>query len=104
MACVGRVLELYYFQTFPLSAARPPGTMGVDSVDAVGGELQLDSWVTAHLVDGSSHRGVLHTVDPETGTVILLKPEGVSALHRTVVRAAVLTWLSSGVRSPIQTS
>ena len=69
-----------------------------------GGELQLDSWVTAHLVDGSSHRGVLHTVDPETGTVILLKPEGVSALHRTVVRAAVLTWLSSGVRSPIQTS
>ena len=57
--------------------------MGVDSVDAVGGELQLDSWVTAHLVDGSSHRGVLHTVDPETGTVILLKPEGVSlAPHR----------------------
>lgn len=50
-----------------------------DGVDAVGGELHLDSWVTAHLVDGSSHRGVLHTVDPETGTVILLKPEGVSA-------------------------
>ena len=48
-------------------------------VDALGGELHLDSWVTAHLVDGSSHRGVLHTVDPETGTVILLKPEGVSA-------------------------
>ena len=46
---------------------------------AVGGELYLDSWVTAHLLDGSSHRGVLHTVDPETGTVILLKPEGVSA-------------------------
>ena len=45
---------------------------------AVGGELYLDSWVTAHLLDGSSHRGVLHTVDPETGTVILLKPEGVS--------------------------
>ena len=68
-----------------LAAVRgsPPGTMGVDSVDAVGGELQLDSWVTAHLVDGSSHRGVLHTVDPETGTVILLKPEGVSlAPHR----------------------
>ena len=80
--------------------------MGVDSVsvEALGGELHLDSWVTAHLVDGSSHRGVLHTVDPETGTVILLKPEGVSALHRTVVHAAVLTRLSSGVRSPTQTS
>ena len=64
----------------------PPLAMSVAGVDAVGGELHLDSWVTAHLVDGSSHRGVLHTVDPETGTVILLKPEGVSACepHRCV--------------------
>ena len=50
----------------------------VQCVDTLGGELHLDGWVTAHLVDGSAHRGVLHTVDPETGTVILLKPEGVS--------------------------
>ena len=74
---------------------------------AVGGELHLDSWVTAHLLDGSSHRGVLHTVDPETGTVILLKPEGVSACEPhcdACAYAAVLTWLSSGVRSPSQTS
>ena len=44
----------------------------------MGGELRLDGWVTAHLIDGSAHHGVLHTVDPETGTVILLKHEGVS--------------------------
>ena len=84
MACVGGcVLEIYQGSRrdhwrCPRLAPPTPGTMGLDSVDAVGGELQLDSWVTSHLVDGSSHRGVLHTVDPETGTVILLKPEGVS--------------------------
>lgn len=49
-----------------------------EGVEAVGGELRLDGWVTAHLIDGSAHHGLLHTVDPETGTVILLKPEGVS--------------------------
>lgn len=65
-----------------LARTPPPVSLQMSvaaGVDALGGELHLDSWVTAHLVDGSSHRGVLHTVDPETGTVILLKPEGVSA-------------------------
>ena len=77
---MGRV-STYVWTTAPFLRDVPvfyPLAMAALS-SAVGGELHLDSWVTAHLLDGSSHRGVLHTVDPETGTVILLKPEGVSA-------------------------
>ena len=77
-----RSLILSYHEPRHLARTPPPVSLQMSvaaGVDALGGELHLDSWVTAHLVDGSSHRGVLHTVDPETGTVILLKPEGVSA-------------------------
>ena len=32
------------------------------------------AWAVVKLCDGSVHRGVVHTVDPETGSVILLRP------------------------------
>ena len=43
--------------------------------------LALGGWVTARLTDGSTHRGVLHTVDPETGALVLLRPDEVFARH-----------------------
>ncbi|EOD15500.1 hypothetical protein EMIHUDRAFT_194708 [Emiliania huxleyi CCMP1516] len=33
------------------------------------------AWITAHLIDGSVHLGFVHAVDPETGNVVLLRPE-----------------------------
>ena len=32
-------------------------------------------WASVRLHDGSIHRGVVHTVDPETGNVVLLRPD-----------------------------
>ena len=69
------------------SAAAPP---------LLGGGLPLGGWVTAHLVDGSVLHGVLHTVDPEAGTVVLLRRDEVppASPHAT----ALLTRLTSGTR------
>ena len=32
------------------------------------------TWSSVHLVDGSVEHGVVHTVDPETSNVVLLRP------------------------------
>ena len=37
-------------------------------------ELQRGQWTVARMMDGSVHRGVLYTVDPESGHMVLLKP------------------------------
>ena len=39
-----------------------------------GGALTLGRWTRATLVDGTAHTGVLHSIDPEAGTLLLLRP------------------------------
>lgn len=39
-----------------------------------GGALALGRWTKAVLVDGTTHTGVLHSVDPEAGTMLLMRP------------------------------
>ena len=41
---------------------------------ALGADVPLGSWAKATLRDRSVHFGVVHTVDPEAGTVVLLVP------------------------------
>ena len=43
---------------------------------ALGADVPLGSWAKATLRDRSVHFGVVHTVDPEAGTVVLLVPDG----------------------------
>lgn len=38
-------------------------------------------WITATLEDGSTHLGVVHTVDPETGNMVLLRESSVRGLR-----------------------
>ena len=38
------------------------------------GKLVVGAWAVVHLVDGSVHRGVVYTVDPEAFHVVLLRP------------------------------
>ena len=38
----------------------------------LGADVPLGSWAKATLRDRSVHFGVVHTVDPEAGTVVLL--------------------------------
>ena len=42
----------------------------------LGADVPLGSWAKATLRDRSVHFGVVHTVDPEAGTVVLLVPDG----------------------------
>ena len=43
-------------------------------------ELQPDSWAAIHLTNGSVRCGVVYTVDPETGNIILLTQARARAL------------------------
>jgi small nuclear ribonucleoprotein (snRNP)-like protein len=47
-------------------------------------------WITATLEDGSTHVGVLHTVDPETGNMVLLRENHVRCLASERAPGAVI--------------
>ena len=53
----------------PSAGQRPRAMTAV-----LGTDVPLGSWVKATLRDRSVHFGVVHTVDPEAGTVVLLVP------------------------------
>ena len=53
-----------------LGADVPPGSMAT----TLGADVPLGCWAKATLRDRSVHFGVVHTVDPEAGTVVLLVP------------------------------
>ena len=48
----------------------------------------VGEWITLQMKDGSRHRGVVHTVDPETGNVVLLRPNPVRGCHTPTPRDA----------------
>ena len=63
----------------------------------LGADVPLGSWAKATLRDRSVHFGVVHTVDPEAGTVVLLVPtdggadtNGDAAAPSTAVRPLVV--------------
>ena len=73
-------------------------TNGAAPVLAQGGALPLNGWVTVHLIDGSAHSGVLHSIDPESGTVVLLRPtpgEGADVVAPLAVFAHALSSIES---------
>ena len=46
--------------------------MGLDAASAAA--VRVGAWAAVRLVDGTVHRGVVYTVDPEVGQLVLLLP------------------------------
>lgn len=61
-------------------------------------DLAADEWAVVRLRDGTTHRGVVHTVDPESGNVVLLRP--VAGGDRSAVSPIVL--FAGGIASVVQ--
>ena len=83
----------------PADAARRPYTQMASASDGERSAARpwlIGAWAVVRTVDGTTHRGVVHTVDPETGNVVLLVPDGGRQVKPLVLFAHAIAAASQG--------